>query len=84
MSCPSSWLTPFCTSSGFDQQIANGQALADAAIKRLPAINATIQRAAKNNVETRGLLDAVSADSDGAMASINRLESLIPSLEVHH
>uniref|UniRef100_A0A3Q3DYJ8 Laminin, gamma 2 n=1 Tax=Hippocampus comes TaxID=109280 RepID=A0A3Q3DYJ8_HIPCM len=79
MSCPSSWLTASCPSSGFDQQIANGQAQADAAIKRLPAINATIQRAAKNNVETRGLLDAVSADSDGAMASINRLESLIPN-----
>ncbi|XP_019730471.1 laminin subunit gamma-2 [Hippocampus comes] len=73
--------TALSTLRGFDQQIANGQAQADAAIKRLPAINATIQRAAKNNVETRGLLDAVSADSDGAMASINRLESLIPSLE---
>ncbi|XP_049604267.1 laminin subunit gamma-2 [Syngnathus scovelli] len=73
--------TALGTLRGFDQQIADNQALADAAIKRLPAINATIQQAAKNNAKTRVLLDAVSADSDGAMASINRLENLIPGLE---
>ncbi|XP_077361762.1 laminin subunit gamma-2 isoform X2 [Festucalex cinctus] len=69
------------TLRGFDQQIMNSQALADAAIERLPVINATIQRAAKNNADTRALLDAVSADSDGAMASIDQLERLIPELE---
>ncbi|XP_077580053.1 laminin subunit gamma-2 [Stigmatopora nigra] len=69
------------TLQGFDQQIVSNRAKADAAIKRLPAINATIQRAAKNNAETQAVLDAVSADSDGAMTSINRLESLIPGLE---
>ncbi|XP_077412018.1 laminin subunit gamma-2 [Vanacampus margaritifer] len=69
------------TLRGFDQQIMNSQAQADAAIKRLPVINVTIQQAANKNADTRALLDAVSADSDGAMASINQLESLIPELE---
>ncbi|XP_061653355.1 laminin subunit gamma-2 isoform X1 [Phyllopteryx taeniolatus] len=69
------------TLRGFDRQIAANQAQADAAVDRLPVVRATIQRAAENNAETRGLVDAVSADSDAAMASISRLENLIPGLE---
>nr|XP_061795383.1 laminin subunit gamma-2-like [Nerophis lumbriciformis] len=69
------------TLRGFDQQIASNKAQADAAIKRLPAINATVQRAAKNNADTQALLDAVSADSNGAMTSIDQLKNQIPGLE---
>ncbi|XP_061776624.1 laminin subunit gamma-2 [Nerophis ophidion] len=66
---------------GFDQQIDSNKVLADNAIKRLPIINATIQRADKNNAETLALLSGVSEDSDQAMFSINMLEKLIPALE---
>ncbi|XP_061695362.1 laminin subunit gamma-2 isoform X2 [Syngnathoides biaculeatus] len=69
------------TLRGFDRQIGASQAQADAAIGRLPVLRPIIQRAAKNNANTRGLLDAVSADSDRAMASIDQLEKLIPGLE---
>nr|XP_057924701.1 laminin subunit gamma-2 isoform X2 [Doryrhamphus excisus] len=66
---------------GFDQQIVNNKALADAAIKRFPIIDATIQKADKNNAETLALLENASEDSNGVMESINQLENMIPNLE---
>ncbi|XP_054623821.1 laminin subunit gamma-2 [Dunckerocampus dactyliophorus] len=69
------------TLRGFDQQIATNKALVDSAIKRFPVIDATIQKADKNNAETLALLEGVSEDSNGVMESINLLENLIPGLE---
>ncbi|KAM3866132.1 laminin subunit gamma-2 [Diretmus argenteus] len=66
---------------GFDQQIDGNKALADAAIKKLPAINATIQHAVANNSETLSLLGAVGRDYSDALGSVNLLENLVASLE---
>ncbi|KAM7379867.1 hypothetical protein PAMP_005384 [Pampus punctatissimus] len=69
------------TLKGFDQQITGSRVLADAAIKRLPAINATIQQAVNNNAETLSVLEDVSDDYNSALGSINLLENLVSSLE---
>ncbi|KAM7399987.1 hypothetical protein PAMA_004603 [Pampus argenteus] len=69
------------TLKGFDQQITSSRALADAAIKRLPAINATIQQAVDNNADTLSVLEDVSDDYNSALGSINLLENLVSSLE---
>ncbi|XP_044075483.1 laminin subunit gamma-2 [Siniperca chuatsi] len=66
---------------GFDQQIDSSKALADAAIKRLPGINAIIQQAVGDNAETLSVLGDVSDDYSNALASINQLENLVTSLE---
>lgn len=69
-------------SSGFDQQIASNKVLADAAIKRLPAINGTIQQAISNNARTLSVMGDVSDDYSSALGSIDLLENLVNSLEV--
>ncbi|XP_070830602.1 laminin subunit gamma-2 [Chaetodon trifascialis] len=69
------------TLKGFDQQIDGSRALADAAIKRLPGINGTIQQAVKNNAETLSLLRDVSNDYDNALGTISMLENMVNSLE---
>ncbi|XP_035526875.1 laminin subunit gamma-2 [Morone saxatilis] len=69
------------TLRGFDQQIDDSRALADAAIKRLPGINATIQQAVRNNDDTLTYLEDVSGDYNSALGTINVLENLVNSLE---
>lgn len=69
------------TLKGFDQQIANGKLLADAAIKRLPGINATIQQAVSNNKETLFVVGDVSNNYNKALETINLLENQLNSLE---
>ncbi|XP_028283140.1 laminin subunit gamma-2 [Parambassis ranga] len=69
------------TLRGFDQDIDSSKALADAAIKRLPGINATIQQAVTNNTETLSVLEDVSKDYDSAQGTINVLKNLADSLE---
>lgn len=66
---------------GFDQQIDGSKAKADAAIKRLPGINGTIQQAVSNNAETLSVLGDVAGDYDKALGTINVLENLVNSLE---
>lgn len=65
----------------FDQQLDDSRALADAAIKRLPGINATIQQAVNNNSKTQSVLGIVSEDYDSALETINSLEDLVNGLE---
>ncbi|KAK9538314.1 hypothetical protein VZT92_003497 [Zoarces viviparus] len=69
------------TLRGFDQQIDNGKAQADAAIKRLPGINATIQQAVANNAETVSVLGDVSEGYDKALGSISVLANRVKNLE---
>ncbi|XP_040911632.1 laminin subunit gamma-2 [Toxotes jaculatrix] len=69
------------TLKGFDQQIDGSRALADAAIGRLPGINATIQQAVSNNDETLSVLGDVSEDYHSTLGSISELEDLVSSLE---
>ncbi|KAM9349467.1 laminin subunit gamma-2 [Symphorus nematophorus] len=66
---------------GFDQQIDGSKALADAAIKRLPGISATIQQAVSDNGETQSVLGDVATDYNNALGTINVLENLVNSLE---
>lgn len=70
------------SSSGFDQQISDGKALATAASKRLPAINATIQQAVSSNAETSSVLGDVSEDYSSALGTISALENLVNSFQV--
>ncbi|XP_074505941.1 laminin subunit gamma-2 [Sebastes fasciatus] len=69
------------TLRGFDQQIDDSKVLADAAIKRLPGINATIQQAVRNNRETISNLGDMSEDYSKALGTIGPLETLVNSLE---
>ncbi|XP_055084617.1 laminin subunit gamma-2 [Periophthalmus magnuspinnatus] len=48
------------TLKGFEQQMDQAKALSDAAIGRLPAIDATVQSAKRDNVATLALMDGVS------------------------
>ncbi|XP_034559049.1 laminin subunit gamma-2 [Notolabrus celidotus] len=66
---------------GFDQQILNGKALADAAITRLPGISGTIQQAVKNNGKTLTILGGVTDGYNNALGTINQLENLANGLE---
>ncbi|XP_053186882.1 laminin subunit gamma-2 [Scomber japonicus] len=69
------------TLKGFDQQIAGSKSQADAAIKRLPAINSTIQQAVRNNAETVSILGDVSNAYSSALGTINLAENSINGLE---
>lgn len=60
----------------------DSKTLADAAIKRLPAINATIQQAVRDNAETLSVLGDVTRDHSDTLGTINLLENLVTSLEV--
>ncbi|KAM9321928.1 laminin subunit gamma-2 isoform 2-T2 [Pholidichthys leucotaenia] len=66
---------------GFDGQIASSKLAADAAIERLPSIDATIQRAAANNADTSSLLEAVGGDYDDALLTISQMDKLLNDLE---
>lgn len=70
------------SSVGFNHQINSSRAQTDAAIRRLPIINATIQQAVSNNAETQSVLKDISVDYDKALGSINMLQNLVSSLEV--
>ncbi|XP_029381415.1 laminin subunit gamma-2 isoform X1 [Echeneis naucrates] len=69
------------TLRGFDQQIDSSKALADAAIRRLPGINGTIQQANGKNVRTLSVLNDVSDDYNNALGGINVLDGLVNKLE---
>lgn len=66
---------------GFDDQISKNRALADEAIKKLPGINATIQQAVGNNLETLSIIGSVSGDYNDALGTVNKLETVVPQLE---
>ncbi|XP_041659922.1 laminin subunit gamma-2 [Cheilinus undulatus] len=66
---------------GFDQQIDSNKAQANAAIKRLPGINGTIQGAVRNNLETLSALGDVTKSYNDALGTINVLENLVNGLE---
>ncbi|XP_068457437.1 laminin subunit gamma-2 [Clinocottus analis] len=69
------------TLRGFDQQIDGGKALAGAAIKRLPGIEAAVKQAVGNNAKTASALGDVSQDYEEALGSIDALQDLVSSLE---
>ncbi|XP_060940860.1 laminin subunit gamma-2 [Limanda limanda] len=66
---------------GFDQQIDSGRALADAAIRRLPGIEAAVQHAVSSNEETLSVLGGVSEEYDGARGGVDLLGGLVSSVE---
>lgn len=68
--------------SGFDQQIDDGRALANAAISRLPRVNATIQKAVRDNGKASSIFQDVSANYNDALGTVTELENLIDNLEV--
>lgn len=68
--------------SGFDQQIDDGRALADAAIGRLPGVNATIKQAVQDNAKGSSIFRDVSATYDDALGTVTQLETLVDNLEV--
>uniref|UniRef100_A0A673GN29 Laminin subunit gamma-2-like n=1 Tax=Sinocyclocheilus rhinocerous TaxID=307959 RepID=A0A673GN29_9TELE len=69
------------TLKGFDDQISGNKDLADAAIRKLPAINATIQKAIADNIETQDILDAMSSHYRDAQDTIDTLTSSATKLE---
>ncbi|XP_071782542.2 laminin subunit gamma-2 [Centroberyx gerrardi] len=69
------------TLRGFDQQIDVSRALADDAIKKLPAINATIRQAVDNNGKTLSIMGAVGGDYNDALGTVNLLENVVSRLE---
>ncbi|KAM4605768.1 laminin subunit gamma-2 [Polymixia lowei] len=66
---------------GFDKQIDDNRALAEEAIKRLPAINATIQQAVESNAQTLSVLGNVAGDYSDALGTISQLETVVSGLE---
>uniref|UniRef100_A0A8C1ZXJ0 Laminin, gamma 2 n=1 Tax=Cyprinus carpio TaxID=7962 RepID=A0A8C1ZXJ0_CYPCA len=69
------------TLKGFDDQISGNKDLADAAIRKLPAINATIQKAIADNVKTQDILDAMSPQYRDAQDTIDTLKSTATKLQ---
>ncbi|KAF4117409.1 hypothetical protein G5714_001962 [Onychostoma macrolepis] len=69
------------TLKGFDDQISGNKDLADAAIRKLPAINATIQKAIVDNMKTQDILDAMSTHYRDAQDTIDTLTSTATKLE---
>lgn len=65
----------------FDQQIDSGRALADAAIRRLPNINATIQQVHDNNADTTSILEDVAREYGKAVQTVSQLEDVMNHLE---
>uniref|UniRef100_A0A673J6E4 Laminin subunit gamma-2-like n=1 Tax=Sinocyclocheilus rhinocerous TaxID=307959 RepID=A0A673J6E4_9TELE len=69
------------TLKGFDDQISGNKDLADAAIRKLPAINATIQKAIADNIKTQDILEAMSAHYRDAQDTIDTLTNTATKLE---
>uniref|UniRef100_A0A8C2ETD6 Laminin, gamma 2 n=1 Tax=Cyprinus carpio TaxID=7962 RepID=A0A8C2ETD6_CYPCA len=72
------------TLKGFDDQISGNKDLADAAIRKLPAINATIQKAIADNVKTQDILDAMSPQYRDAQDTIDTLKSTKDQFSFSH
>lgn len=75
------WADPSCF-TGFDDQINNNKKLADEAIKKLPGIEATIQKATADNTKTQDILDAMAVPYKEAQDMIDALKSNAAQLEV--
>lgn len=69
------------TLRGFDEQMDQGKALADAAIGRLPTINSTVQSAKRDNKATEALLDGVSDQLKQAEQTHDQLEKAVDNLQ---
>lgn len=68
--------------SGYDDKISKNKALADDAISKLSAINATIKGAVDTNAETTSVLDSVDTPYNEALATAGSLEQIVTRLEV--
>ncbi|KAJ8274538.1 hypothetical protein COCON_G00091630 [Conger conger] len=66
---------------GFDTQIDANKDLADKAISKLPAINATIQEAVGKNAQTQGVLDSVAGDYKQALDSVKELDNALQGMK---
>ncbi|XP_051556042.1 laminin subunit gamma-2-like [Myxocyprinus asiaticus] len=66
---------------GFDDQVNSNKDLADAAIRKLPTINATIQKSIADNIKTQDILDAMSGHYRDALDTIDALTNTAPKLE---
>ncbi|XP_067309571.1 laminin subunit gamma-2 [Pseudorasbora parva] len=69
------------TLKDFDEQIAGNKDLADAAMRKLPDINATVQKAIADNTKTQDILDAMSSHYRDAQDTINTLTNTASKLE---
>uniref|UniRef100_A0A8C6UXE1 Laminin, gamma 2 n=1 Tax=Neogobius melanostomus TaxID=47308 RepID=A0A8C6UXE1_9GOBI len=69
------------TLKGFDDQMAQARALSDAAIGRLPAINATIQSANGDNTVARGLVAGISEQLRQAGETSDKLQDAVDDLQ---
>ncbi|KAF3698526.1 Laminin subunit gamma-2 [Channa argus] len=69
------------TLRGFDQQIGGSRTQAADAIKRLPAISATIQQAVSGNAETQSVLDDLFDTFSTAKGTISQLGTKVYDLE---
>lgn len=67
---------------GFDEQIDANKALADEAIGKLPAINATIQKAVGKNSQTQGILDSVAGGYNQALETVSKLTNALEGMKV--
>ncbi|XP_051554697.1 laminin subunit gamma-2-like [Myxocyprinus asiaticus] len=66
---------------GFDDQVNSNKDLADDAIRKLPAINTTIQKAIADNTKTQDILDAMSGHYRDAQGTIDDLTNTATKLE---
>ncbi|KAJ8357309.1 hypothetical protein SKAU_G00201030 [Synaphobranchus kaupii] len=66
---------------GFDKQIDANKALADEAIKRLPAIKANIKQAVDKNSQIQGILDNVDGNFRQAQETSNMLDDAVDGLK---
>lgn len=69
------------TLKGFDEQMDRARALSDAAIGRLPAIEATVKSANRDNTEARDLVGGVSEQLQRAEKSRDQLQNTVDNLE---
>ncbi|CAL1580634.1 unnamed protein product [Knipowitschia caucasica] len=69
------------TLKGFEQQMDGAKSLADAAIARLPAIQATVKSAQKDNTNAQGLVEAVREQLDQAGQGRDQLKAAVDKLE---
>lgn len=69
------------TLRGFDDQMDQARALSDNAIGRLPAINATVQSAKRDNTAARDLVGGVSEALEQAQESRDQLQKDVDDLQ---
>ncbi|KAJ0059248.1 hypothetical protein NL108_011282 [Boleophthalmus pectinirostris] len=69
------------TLKGFEQQMERAKALSDAAIGRLPAINATVQSAKRDNDATLNLIDRVHGQLNDAGLGRDQLKSAVDKIQ---